>query len=91
MLPILFEKDEINFATNGLARLPDCISCSCVEERNGIYEVDFEYPVDGANFDLIQCGRIIGVTHDETGDVESASRDLSTESSLFMRYTSLIA
>ena len=70
MLPILFEKDEINFATNGLARLTDCISCSCVEERNGIYEVDFEYPVDGEFFSLIQCGRIIGVTHDDTGDVQ---------------------
>lgn len=70
MLPILFEKDEINFATNGLARLTDCVSCSCVEERNGIYEVDFEYPVDGEFFDLIQCGRIIGVTHDDTGDVQ---------------------
>ena len=70
MLPILYEKDEINFATNGLARLTDCVSCSCIEERNGIYEVDFEYPVDGANFDLIQCGRIIGVTHDDSGDIQ---------------------
>lgn len=70
MLPILFEKDEINFATNGLARLTDCISCSCVEERNGIFEVDFEYPVDGEFFDLIQCGRIIGVTHDDTADIQ---------------------
>lgn len=70
MLPILYEKDEINFATNGLARLTDCVSCSCVEERNGIYEVDFEYPVDGEFFSLIQCGRIIGVTHDDTGDVQ---------------------
>ena len=70
MIPILYEKTETAFVSNGLARLRDCISCICREERNGVYEVDFEYPVDGANYDLIQVGRIIGVTHDETGDVQ---------------------
>lgn len=70
MIPILYEKDELSFTSNGLGRLRDCISCECVEERNGIYECDFEYPTDGANFDAIQIGRIIGVTHDDTGDVQ---------------------
>lgn len=70
MIPILYESTETAFTSNGLGRLRDCIDCKCSEERNGIYEVDFSYPVDGANFNLIQCGRIIGVTHDETGDVE---------------------
>ena len=32
--------------------------------------MDMEYAVDGANFDKIQVGRIIGVTHDETGDIQ---------------------
>lgn len=70
MIPILYDKDEVGFASNGLARLTDCVSCSCTEERNGIFEVDFEYPVDGEFFDLIQCGRIIGVTHDDSGDIQ---------------------
>ena len=70
MIPILYDSTETVFASNGLGRLRDCIDCKCSEERNGIYEVDFSYPVDGANYDLIQCGRIIGVTHDETGDIE---------------------
>lgn len=70
MIPIIYESSETSFASNGLGRLRDCLSCEVTEERNGIYECDFSYPVDGANFDLIQCGRIIGVTHDETGDVE---------------------
>lgn len=70
MIPIIYESGETAYVSNGLGRLRDCIDCKCSEERNGIYEVDFSYPVDGANFDLIQCGRIIGVTHDETGDVE---------------------
>lgn len=68
--PILYESNETAFVSNGLGRLRDCISCKVTEERNGIFECDFEYPVDGANFDLIQCGRIIGVTHDETGDIQ---------------------
>lgn len=64
MIPILYDSDEINFDSNGLGRLRDCISCRCYEERNSIYEVDFEYPIDGLNFDKIKLGRIIGVSHD---------------------------
>ena len=70
MIPILYEKDEMAFASNGLGRLRDCISCVVTEERNGIYECDFEYPVDGYNYDLIQPGRIIAVIHDETDDIQ---------------------
>ena len=70
MIPILYEKNEKAFINNGLCRLRDCISCIVTEERNGIYECDFEYPTDGANYDLIQVGRIVGVTHDESGDIQ---------------------
>ena len=70
MIPILYEKTETAFISNGLGRLRDCISAVVTEERNGIYELDFEYPVTGANYDLIQVGRIVAVTHDDTGDIE---------------------
>lgn len=70
MIPILYEKDETAFLDNGLGRLRDCISCVVTEERNGIYECDFEYPVTGQNYDKIQIGRIVGVTHDDSGDVQ---------------------
>lgn len=70
MIPILYDKNETAFVSNGLGRLRDCTECTVTEERNGIYECDFQYPMDGANFDLIQVGRIIGVTHDESGDIE---------------------
>lgn len=70
MIPIIFDKNELAFTSNGIGRLRDCISCVVSEERNGIYECDFEYPIDGANYDLIQVGRIIGVTHDESGDIQ---------------------
>lgn len=70
MIPILYEGTETAFTSNGLGRLRDCISCVCTEERNGIYECDFEYPINGANYDEIQIGNIIGITHDESEDVQ---------------------
>lgn len=70
MIPILYEKTETEFTSNGLGRLRDVTSCVVTEERNGVYECDFDYPVDGAHFGDIQLGRIIGVEHDETNDVQ---------------------
>lgn len=70
MIPILYENTETAFVSNGLGRLRDCISCIVTEERNGIYECDFEYPVSGQHYDLIKVGRIIGVTHGESIDVQ---------------------
>ena len=70
MIPILFESNETEFNNNGLGRLRDCISCVVTEERNGIYECDFEYPVTAEDFKDIRIGRIIGVTHDESDDIQ---------------------
>lgn len=70
MIPILYEKDETLFASNGLGRLRDCKRCECFEERNGLYEVEFDYPMKGVHFDEIQIGRIIAVEHDDTGNVQ---------------------
>lgn len=70
MIPILYDSNETSFASNGLGRLRDCISAIVIEERNGVYELDFDYPVDGANFDKIQCGRIVAVRHDDSNDVQ---------------------
>lgn len=70
MIPILYDTNETAFISNGLGRLHDCISAVVSEERNGVFEADFEFPVDGANYDLIQVGRIIGVTHDDSGDIQ---------------------
>ena len=70
MIPILYEKNETAFTSNGLGRLYDCISCVVVEERNGIYECDFEYATNGIHFADLECGRIIGVTHDDSSDIQ---------------------
>lgn len=70
MIPILYDKGETSFTSNGLGRLYDTISCIVTEERNGIYECDFEYPVTGINFNEIQLGRIIAVEHEYGDDVQ---------------------
>lgn len=66
MIPILFTKTESEFLTNGLGRLADCISCIVTEERNGIFECEFQYPIDGVHYSEIQMGRLVYVTHDDT-------------------------
>ena len=70
MIPIIYESNETQFTSNGLGRLQDVISCEVVEERNGIYELEFQYPISGRNYDLITLGRIVAVTHDDSGDVQ---------------------
>lgn len=66
MIPILFDANASSFATNGLGRLIDCVSCEVTEQRNGIYECEFVYPVNGRNYEKITLDRIIYVTHDDT-------------------------
>jgi len=68
MIPILFPADEVLFDSNGLGRLVDVISCVVTEERNGIYECEFEYPIDGIRYDQIEIGRIVCCSHEEGGD-----------------------
>lgn len=70
MIPILYESNETLFASNGLGRLRDCLNCEVTEERNGVYECDFDYPINGTHFSDIICGRIVGVTHDDSDDVQ---------------------
>lgn len=70
MIPILYESTEKNFISNGLGRLRDCLRCEVTEERNGIYELEIDYPVNGHNIGQITLGRIVAVEHDETGDVQ---------------------
>lgn len=70
MFPILYESNETAFSSNGLGRLRDVIEAKVVEERNGVYELDFQYPVSAEDFSDIQIGRIVGVTHDDSEDIQ---------------------
>lgn len=53
MKPILFPSTATEFKTQGLGALSDAISCYVTEERNGEYELEMEYPVDGIHFSEI--------------------------------------
>ena len=59
MKPILYESSEKQFTTNGIGTLADAISCTVIEERNGSYELEMEYPLGGINYDEIRNNRII--------------------------------
>ena len=70
MIPILYEKNELAFTTNGLGRLTDCIKVLCTEGLNDIYTCDFSYPVTGRLFDQITLGRVIAITHEDSQDLQ---------------------
>lgn len=59
MIPILFEGNETQFTTNGIGRLSDAITCIVTEKRNGAYELEMQYPIDGVHFKDIIHGRYI--------------------------------
>lgn len=66
MIPILFDQTEKLFTSGGLGFLVDCTSCVVSQERNGVFECQFEYPITGPLYDKIQERRIIYATHDDT-------------------------
>lgn len=59
MKPTLYKASETEFTSNGLGRLSDAISCKVTEERNGSYELEMVYPMDGIHFDDIAYANII--------------------------------
>ena len=67
MKPILFDKTETAFQSNGLGRL-DPISCYVTEERNGQYELEMVVDVDDHHYQDIEEGRLLFVRHDDTPD-----------------------
>lgn len=64
MIPILFPADEITkgvnaFTTNGLGRLSDATKCIVTEVLNGSYELEMQYPIDGAHYNDISQGKFV--------------------------------
>lgn len=82
MIPILYRGNETSFTSNGLGRLSEIISCTVTEERNGIYELEFEYPIDGKLYQTMlsmveyySTGNyaftgIVACIHDDTHDIQ---------------------
>ena len=59
MIPVLYESTATSFSTFGIGALPDAISPHVVEERNGEYTMEMQYPVDGINYEHIGMRSII--------------------------------
>lgn len=59
MKPVLYDQNEKEFLSNGIGTLSDCISCIVTEERNGIYELEMEYPITGLHYGDITLSSII--------------------------------
>ena len=71
MIPILYRVDELTFTANGLGRLSECVSCIVTEERNGIFELEYEYPITGRFYlEMANNGGVVGVIHDDHHDIQ---------------------
>ena len=75
MIPILFARNTnpktiLTSNNMGLGRLNDCISATVTEERNGMYELEIEYPVNGVHFSDIGYNSWIKATPFVNGDVQ---------------------
>lgn len=57
--PILYNANETNFEHLGVSVLSDASDCYVSRERNGIYILEFKYPVNGKDVDKIKEGMYI--------------------------------
>lgn len=68
MIPILYKANETDFSHCGIGVLSEATACTVAEERNGAFECEFKYPIDGRLFGEIQESRIIKAKPNETSD-----------------------
>lgn len=60
-VPILYKASETDFSTMGLGPLRDASSALVTEERNGLFELEMTYPVDGIMLSELKNDRLIKV------------------------------
>ena len=70
MIPVLYSPNEQSFASEGLGRFAEAISCKVVEERNGVYELEMVYPANGRVFASIDTGNIILAKPNDTSQTQ---------------------
>lgn len=70
MIPILYSRNETTFNHNGLGFLTDIASAKVTEERNGVYELSFQYPITGQWYELIANGCFVKVKANETSELQ---------------------
>ena len=93
MIPRLYEADERSFDHLGLGGLPETKSCFVTEERNGQFELEMVYPMDGAKFNLLQPERIIYAPHDDSKTrqpfrIYKTSRAMNGDVTIYARHIS---
>lgn len=59
MIPVLFSPTSTAFNNFGIGHLTDAISPHVVEERNGEFTLEMQYPIDGEHYEEIQMRSII--------------------------------
>lgn len=64
MKPILYESTETSFTSLGLGILHEALEAVVTEEVNGVYELQFTYPVTGRLFKEIKCNRKVKADND---------------------------
>ena len=65
MIPILYEANESNFNHNGICSLYGLLDYEVIEARNGEFELELIYPVDGLWFSELTDFRIISAEPNE--------------------------
>ena len=60
MIPLLYNSTTTSSTQSSIGPLADAISCIVTEERNGAYELEMVYPVDGLHYEDIYDRCIIG-------------------------------
>ena len=59
MFPLIYEKNETAFNSNGLGALSECIRCEVTEELNGIFEMEFDVPITARHYYQLKARRLI--------------------------------
>ena len=70
MIPILYDKTETSFSSNGLGRLSDCIRCKVTEERNGKFELKAVIPVSGNHASQVEMDSILKVKPNDKASMQ---------------------
>lgn len=84
MIPILYEKNETSFTTNGIGRLCDLTECNVTEERNGEFVLIAKMLVTSKMYSEVKKDRIIFAKANDSDDgqpfrIEKISTPLNQE------------
>ena len=68
MRPILYDQNERNFVSNGLGILYDAVECIVKEQRNGLFELEMKYPIQGDYASDLEKNRYIRAKPNDEDD-----------------------